>query len=102
MGVISGMMGFNATMCNLRKTEFANRGLSIICITLLRVYTSNEQTGLFRNVLPSLGRNQWRTQDFPLGGATSDTNTFWQKHLRKRKNWILLEGAPPPWIRQWK
>ena len=48
--------------------------------------------------------NQWRIQDFPLGGAptgaellegapTSDMGAFWQKHMRKRKNWILLGGG---------
>ena len=56
---------------------------------------------------------QWRIQDFPLGGAgqlgqalISDTGTFWQKHVQKWKNWILLggEGAcrwRSPWICQW-
>ena len=41
---------------------------------------------------------QWQIQDFPLGegrravgGApTSDVGAFRQKHMRKRKNWILL------------
>ena len=41
---------------------------------------------------------------FPVGGApTSDTYTFWRKHMRKRKKLILLGGARrrrPPWIRQ--
>ena len=45
---------------------------------------------------------------FPIGGApthwggapTTDAYTFWQKHMRKRKKWILLGevragGAPP-------
>ena len=54
--------------------------------------------------------NQWRIQDFPLGGAlshwgapTSDVGAFQRKHMRKRKNWILLGGGgghalvvPPP------
>ena len=33
---------------------------------------------------------------FPVGGGgapTSDVGTFWQKCMRKRKNWILLGGA---------
>ena len=34
------------------------------------------------------------------GTPTSDVGAFWQKHMRKRKNWILLGGcmpaAPPP------
>ena len=44
---------------------------------------------------------QWWIQDFPLGGGrqavggalTSDVGAFWQKHMRKRKNWILLGGG---------
>ena len=38
----------------------------------------------------------WRIQDFPLwgGGApTSNTYAFWRKRMRKRKNWIMLDGG---------
>ena len=40
-----------------------------------------------------------------VGGApTSDMGAFRQKHMQKRKNWILLGGgrapAAPTWIRQ--
>ena len=40
---------------------------------------------------------------FPVGGApTSDVGAFWQKHMQKRKNWILFVGGAggAPWIRQ--
>ena len=40
----------------------------------------------------------------PIGGVpTSDTYTFRQKHMQKRKKLILLGGVRRrrPWIRQW-
>ena len=44
---------------------------------------------------------------FPVGGGggapTSNVGAFQQKHMQKRKNWILLGGGgagSAPWIRQ--
>ena len=43
-------------------------------------------------------QKQWQNQDFPLGALTcwgvltSDMNAFWQKHMQKWKNWVLLGG----------
>ena len=54
------------------------------------------------NVTDSIGYHQWWIQDFPLGGCqaiggtpTSDIGAFWQKHMQKQKNWILLGGHMP-------
>ena len=36
---------------------------------------------------------------FPVGGGgalTSNVGAFWQKHMRKQKNWILLGGGRSP------
>ena len=41
-------------------------------------------------------------KDFPWGGGggagapTSDAGAFWQKRMRKRKNWVSLGGGRRP------
>ena len=49
---------------------------------------------------------QWRIQDFPLGGHQPPTWALFSENMRKQKNWILLGGGGmcwqcPPWFCQW-